>query len=90
MDMHNTHTVRFHIANLKSDRGVKIDMSAVKETHGIDAEIVQSLAKLKRIWLKRYEVPVGGGLFCASTSIRKGYFADVTHSVRGPNIYFTV
>lgn len=48
--------------------------------YGFDAEVVQSLAKWKRLMLKRYALSPGEGLFCESTSIRKGYKGDVTHS----------
>mmetsp|Transcript_12042 Transcript_12042/g.29017 ORF Transcript_12042/g.29017 Transcript_12042/m.29017 type:complete len:581 (+) Transcript_12042:516-2258(+) len=47
----------------------------------MDCEIVQSLAKWKRIMLQRLDCDVGEGLYCDSTSIRKGYKGDVTHSV---------
>lgn len=47
---------------------------------GFDAEVVSSLAKWKRLMLRRYDCAPGSGLFCESTSIRKGYKGDVTHS----------
>lgn len=47
---------------------------------GFDAEVVSSLAKWKRLMLQRYACAPGSGLFCESTSIRKGYKGDVTHS----------
>jgi aspartate--ammonia ligase len=47
----------------------------------MECEIVQSLAKWKRIMLDRLGVNVGQGIYCDSTSIRKGYKGDVTHSV---------
>lgn len=72
--------VGFHVANLRTHRGVQADTSAMHETHGFDAEVVESLAKWKRTLLKRYECEVGEGLYCESTSIRKGYFGDCTHS----------
>jgi aspartate--ammonia ligase len=49
--------------------------------YAMDGEIVQSLAKWKRIMLDRLDIPVNEGIFCDSTSIRKGYKGDVTHSV---------
>jgi aspartate--ammonia ligase len=50
-------------------------------TYQMEAEVVQSLAKWKRIMLGRLDCPVGTGIYCDSTSIRKGYKGDVTHSV---------
>lgn len=47
---------------------------------GFEAEVVQSLAKWKRLMLVRYGCQPGSGLFCESTGIRKGYKGDVTHS----------
>ncbi|KAL3893972.1 MAG: hypothetical protein SGARI_007887, partial [Bacillariaceae sp.] len=31
--------------------------------------------------LDRLDIPVGEGIYCDSTSIRKGYKGDVTHSI---------
>jgi asparagine synthetase A len=39
----------------------------------LECEVVQSLAKWKRIMLDRLGCEVGEGIYCASTSIRKGY-----------------
>lgn len=47
----------------------------------MECEIVQSLAKWKRLMLHRLNCKVGEGIYCDSTSIRKGYKGDVTHSV---------
>ncbi|KAL7491188.1 hypothetical protein ACHAWT_002371 [Skeletonema menzelii] len=49
--------------------------------YAMDCEVMQSLAKWKRIMLDRLEVDIGEGIYCSSTSIRKGYKGDVTHSV---------
>ena len=46
----------------------------------MDCEVMQSLAKWKRIMLGRLDVDVGEGIYCSSTSIRKGYKGDVSHS----------
>jgi aspartate--ammonia ligase len=46
----------------------------------MECEVVQSLAKWKRIMLQRLDCDVGEGIYCDSTSIRKGYKGDVTHS----------
>ena len=49
--------------------------------YSMDCEVMQSLAKWKRIMLGRLNVKAGVGIYCSSTSIRKGYKGDVTHSV---------
>lgn len=49
--------------------------------YAMDCEVIQSLAKWKRLSLARLNVDVGEGIYCASTSIRKGYKGDTTHSV---------
>jgi aspartate--ammonia ligase len=75
--------VRFTVPNQDIPRGLKVteEMMKRRSPYGMDCEIVQSLAKWKRIMLDRLEIPVGEGIFCDSTSIRKGYKGDVTHSV---------
>lgn len=74
--------VRFKVPNQDIPRGIKIDPAILKESpYGMDCEIVQSLAKWKRLMLKRLDCPLGQGIYCDSTSIRKGYKGDVTHSV---------
>eukprot|EP00529_Nitzschia_sp_RCC80_P018814 CAMPEP_0113471376 /NCGR_PEP_ID=MMETSP0014_2-20120614/16943_1 /TAXON_ID=2857 /ORGANISM="Nitzschia sp." /LENGTH=514 /DNA_ID=CAMNT_0000364003 /DNA_START=296 /DNA_END=1840 /DNA_ORIENTATION=- /assembly_acc=CAM_ASM_000159 len=55
--------------------------SRPRTKYQMECEIVQSLAKWKRIMLQRLDCSVGEGLYCDSTSIRKGYKGDVTHSV---------
>lgn len=72
--------VLFHVANIPRDRGVVPDGPTEAEKYGFDAEVVSSLAKWKRLMLRRYGCEPGSGLFCESTSIRKGYKGDVTHS----------
>eukprot|EP00634_Sargassococcus_sp_CCMP2135_P001670 CAMPEP_0198676932 /NCGR_PEP_ID=MMETSP1467-20131203/98115_1 /TAXON_ID=1462469 /ORGANISM="unid. sp., Strain CCMP2135" /LENGTH=369 /DNA_ID=CAMNT_0044413837 /DNA_START=59 /DNA_END=1168 /DNA_ORIENTATION=+ len=71
--------VQFHIANIPRDRGV-VKEKEEAEQFGLDAEVVQSLANWKRCMLKFFDFAPGSGLFCASTSIRKGYKGDTTHS----------
>ncbi|KAJ8607172.1 hypothetical protein CTAYLR_007349 [Chrysophaeum taylorii] len=71
--------VRFHISNITRDRGVAPPTTEA-EKYGLEAEVVQSLANWKRVMLQWYGLEVGQGLFCESTSIRKGYKGDVTHS----------
>jgi len=74
--------VWFTVSNQNVPRGVKVDTSKMSESpYQMDCEVVQSLAKWKRLMLDRLEIPLGQGLYCDSTSIRKGYKGDVTHSV---------
>lgn len=74
--------VRFTVTNQDVPRGIKVDESRLKDSpYEMDCEIVQSLAKWKRIMLGRLGCEVGEGIYCDSTSIRKGYKGDLTHSV---------
>jgi len=75
--------VRFTVPNVDIPRGIKPDPNKPKEKspYEMDCEVVQSLAKWKRIMLDRLGCKVGEGIYCDSTSIRKGYKGDVTHSV---------
>ena len=57
------------------------DSNPPKKGYPMECEVVQSLAKWKRLMLQRLDCQVGEGLYCDSTSIRKGYKGDVTHSV---------
>jgi aspartate--ammonia ligase len=76
--------VRFTVPNVDVPRGLA---PKVEEAPGaappfqMACEVVQSLAKWKRIMLGRLDCPPGTGIYCDSTSIRKGYKGDVTHSV---------
>jgi aspartate--ammonia ligase len=73
--------VRFHVPNQDIPRGMKVDESTLPPSrYEIEAEVVQSLAKWKRVMLERLGCQVGEGIYCDSTSIRKGYWGDVTHS----------
>jgi len=66
--------VRFHVPNVVAPRGIAVDESKREpERFGFDAEVVQSLAKWKRVMLKRYDCEPNEGMFCESFSIRKGY-----------------
>lgn len=49
------------------------DERQVLTQYQMKCEVMQSLAKWKRIMLARLGVDVGEGIYCASTSIRKGY-----------------
>ena len=75
--------VRFTVPNQDIPRGIQPEdvPKDLSEKYKMECEIVQSLAKWKRIMLDRLDIPVGEGVYCDSTSIRKGYKGDVTHSV---------
>lgn len=74
--------VRFQVPNKHIPRGITVteEMMKAPSPYKMDCEVVQSLAKWKRVMLKRLECEVGEGIYCDSTSIRKGYKGDVTHS----------
>jgi aspartate--ammonia ligase len=74
--------VRFKIPNQDIPRGIKVDADIAnrERPYEMDCEVVQSLAKWKRVMLGRLDCAVGEGIYCDSTSIRKGYKGDVTHS----------
>jgi len=75
-------SVAFTVPNLHIPRGVKVDEANLPPSiYSMECEVVQSLAKWKRFTLDRLGCDVGEGLYCDSTSIRKGYKGDVTHSV---------
>ena len=59
------------------ERPVRFD---VKET-GTDAVVVHSLAKWKRMALKKYRFPVGEGLFTDMNAIRRDEELDNLHSI---------
>lgn len=67
--------VQFVIPNKDIPRGIKVDESVLNEKgpYEMKAEVVQSLAKWKRVMLGRLGCEVGEGIYCDSTSIRKGY-----------------
>lgn len=81
--------VRFTVPNQFVPRGITpkplSELSPQQQEEAkryeIDCEVMQSLAKWKRVMLDRLKVNVGEGIYCSSTSIRKGYKGDVTHSV---------
>ena len=58
--------VRFKIKNIDKNK---------------DVEIVQSLAKWKRIALARYKIPVHGGIYTDMNAIRKDEIVDNIHSI---------
>ena len=64
--------------NLKGyERPVGFDIPAV----GMDAQVVHSLAKWKRLALKRYHFHVGGGLYTDMNAIRRDEELDNIHSI---------
>jgi Aspartate-ammonia ligase len=84
--------VRFTVPNVDVPRGIAQEAAGEQQQatsssssspppYQMECEVVQSLAKWKRIMLGRLDCPVGTGIYCDSTSIRKGYKGDVTHSV---------
>lgn len=76
-------SVKFRVPNIEIPRGIKVDHSKLQEVSPfeMECEVVQSLAKWKRFMLGRLGCEIGEGIYCDSTSIRKGYKGDVTHSV---------
>ena len=75
--------VYFTVPNRDVPRGITIDPDKMKERspYELECEVVQSLAKWKRLMLDRLGCDVGEGIYCDSISIRKGYKGDVTHSI---------
>jgi aspartate--ammonia ligase len=76
--------VRFIVPNVDLPRGLaskKVEAPSATPPFQMECEVVQSLAKWKRIMLDRLDCPLATGIYCDSTSIRKGYKGDVTHSV---------
>ena len=59
------------------ERAVSFDIPAV----GTDAQVVHSLAKWKRLALKRYNFSVGNGLYTDMNAIRRDEELDNIHSI---------
>ena len=59
------------------ERPVSFDIPAV----GTDAQVVHSLAKWKRLALKRYNFGIGGGLYTDMNAIRRDEDLDNIHSI---------
>ncbi len=59
------------------ERAVSFDVPAV----GADAQVVHSLAKWKRLALKRYHFSVGNGLYTDMNAIRRDEDLDNIHSI---------
>ena len=60
------------------ERAVSFPIKAMKEER---AEIVQSLAKWKRMALAEYAIPAGEGLYTNMVAIRSDEYPDNTHSL---------
>ena len=59
------------------ERAVSFDVPAI----GLDAQVVHSLAKWKRLALKRYRFGVGDGLYTDMNAIRRDEDLDNIHSI---------
>ena len=59
------------------ERAVSFDVPAV----GMDAQVVHSLAKWKRLALKRYHFTIGNGLYTDMNAIRRDEDLDNIHSI---------
>ena len=59
------------------ERPVSFDVPAI----GLDAQVVHSLAKWKRLALKRYGFSVGNGLYTDMNAIRRDEELDNVHSI---------
>ena len=59
------------------ERAVSFDIPAV----GADAQVVHSLAKWKRLALKRYHFTIGNGLYTDMNAIRRDETLDNIHSI---------
>ena len=59
------------------ERPVSFDIPDV----GTDGQVVHSLAKWKRLALKRYEFPAGSGLYTDMNAIRRDEVVDNLHSI---------
>ena len=59
------------------ERPVSFDVPAI----GVNAQVVHSLAKWKRLALKRYEFSVGNGLYTDMNAIRRDESLDNLHSI---------
>ncbi len=59
------------------ERAVSFDVPAI----GVDAQVVHSLAKWKRLALKKYNFSVGNGLYTDMNAIRRDESLDNLHSI---------
>lgn len=73
---------------VRADSGINDDLSGVEEAVSFEipalsfsGEVVQSLAKWKRLALKKYDFRIGNGLYTDMNAIRKDEILDNTHSI---------
>lgn len=74
---------------VRKNTGINDDLNGVERAvtfpmRGLDedkAEVVQSLAKWKRMALAEYEIPAGEGIFTCMNAIRADEYPDNTHSL---------
>ena len=73
---------------LEASTGLNDDLNGVErkvtfdiKESGIEAQVVQSLAKWKRKALKDYDFRVGKGLYCDMNAIRRDEDLDNLHSI---------
>lgn len=61
--------------------GVETPVSFMSATNGLIGEIPQSLAKWKRMALKKYEIPLHEGIYTDMNAIRKDEILSKIHSI---------
>ena len=73
---------------VRAKSGINDDLSGVEEAVSFEipalsfsSEVVQSLAKWKRLALKKYDFRIGNGLYTDMNAIRKDETLDNTHSI---------
>ncbi|MDU7502696.1 MAG: aspartate--ammonia ligase, partial [Finegoldia magna] len=75
---------------VRANTGINDNLNGIEKPVGFEfledgsmsrLEIVQSLAKWKRIALKNYEIPVGEGIYTDMNAIRPSEVCDNTHSL---------
>jgi aspartate--ammonia ligase len=74
---------------VESDRGINDDLNGIEKPVSFkisalnhkNAEVVQSLAKWKRMTLSEHQFPLGSGLFADLVAIRPDDTVDSTHSI---------
>lgn len=71
--------MKFCVPNRDIPRGIEVNETQIEDnSFAMECEVVQSLAKWKRIMLDRLDCKEGEGIYCLSTSIRKGYKVSVS------------
>lgn len=61
--------------------GIEMPVSFESATNGLKGEIPQSLAKWKRVALKRYDIPLHYGIYTDMNAIRKDEILSNIHSI---------